>query len=333
MRKLLLILMIPILLFSSCNSKENATLSPEPEILYLRYADNQPDDYPTTRAARYFAKLVEERTEGRIQIDVYPDGVMGSEVSVLEQMRFGGIDFARFSLGILSDEYPELAVLTLPYIYRDKSHMWKVLDSEIGDYYLNIFPDKQVEGLAWFDAGARSFYTRKPVHTLEDLEGLRIRVQETDLMMRMFALLNVEPVKVPYGDVYSALQKNLVDGAENNIPSYYHTGHYEQSPYFFRSEHMRLPELMMMSYSARERIAEFDPKLLDIVRECAKEAGEYERVQWEHEELNAIRYCIDNGVEIIRPSSEERYKLKFAIEEIYEEFSEYDEVIRKIQSM
>ena len=330
MRRLIILLLIPLVLFSSCTREKEDV---QDDVLYLRYADNQPYDYPTSRAAVYFSNLVEERTNGRVLIEVIPDGVLGPETSVLQQMKFGGIDFARFSLGILCDEYPEFAVLTLPFLYRDKSHMWSVLDSEVGEHFLGLLDDSHIQGLAWLDAGARSFYTSRPVHSVEDLKGMRIRVQETELMERMFALLEVEPVKVPYGDVYSVLRQKIVDGAENNFPSYFHTGHYEQSPYFYKTEHMRLPELMMISAATRKRIEAVDPELFEIISECAREAGEYERILWVQEEVEAARFCQEHGVEIIIPTAEDRFKLRNATHAIYDEFSEYEDLIMQIQNM
>lgn len=330
MRGMILVAIASMLLFPSCQRSDAVEAG---DVLYLRYADNQPEDYPTSKAGRYFASLVDDMTGGRVVIDVYAGGTLGDEPSVLEQMRYGGIDFARCSLGILSDFYPDLAFMTLPFLYDDTEHMWRVLDSEIGDELLTVTQDSSVFGLAWFDAGARSFYTRNPVYSLADMEGLRIRVQETDLMTEIFELLNVVPVKIPYGDVYSALQKLMVDGAENNFPSYYHTGHYETAKYVFLDEHLMLPEMLMMSVSAKEKLDEFDPDLYPVIVECARQSGLYERVLWAEEEKRAKEACLESGCVIYYPSDEEKDEFRKAMAPIYEEFSEYGEIIERIRSM
>ena len=149
----------------------------EPEYVFS-YAENQPEDYPTTLGAKYFAELVEERTNGRIRILVQPVGVLGSENKVIKQMQYGGIDFARVSLAQLAEYIPSLNVLQMPYLYTDSDHMWRVLDGEIGDAFLESVSADDVIGLSWYDAGARNFYNSvKPVTCLEDLKGMRISVQ------------------------------------------------------------------------------------------------------------------------------------------------------------
>ena len=149
----------------------------------LTYAENQPEDYPTTQGAYQFAKLVFERTEGRVEIQVSAGGVLGEEQSTIEQMQFGGIDFARVSLSSLSDFLPKMNVLQLPYLYTDADHMWQVLEGEIGDEFLDSLDGTGLVALSWYDAGARNFYSaKKPIETLEDMEGLRVRVQESELM-------------------------------------------------------------------------------------------------------------------------------------------------------
>ena len=154
-----------------------------PELI-LRYAENQPEDYPTTQAALAFADLVAERTEGRVKVVVYSGGELGAEQSVIEQMQYGGIDFARVSLSQLAEYQPALSVLQLPFLYTDAPQMWRVLDGEIGDEFLSGLGAMDLVGLSWFDAGVRSFYTREKVTGLDDLQGLTIRVQESDKIGR-----------------------------------------------------------------------------------------------------------------------------------------------------
>ena len=202
--------------------------------LILRYAENQPEDYPTTQAALAFADLVAQRTDGRVKVLVYSGGELGAEQSVIQQMQFGGIDFSRVSLSQLAEYEPALSVLQLPYLYTDADQMWRVLDGTIGDEFLSTLESLELTGLSWFDAGVRSIYTRQKVTGLADLQGLTIRVQESDMMSEMITDLGAKPVKVVYSKVYAALHNGEIDGAENNWPSYEAMGHYEVAPYFFK---------------------------------------------------------------------------------------------------
>jgi tripartite ATP-independent transporter DctP family solute receptor len=300
----------------------------------LRYADNQSDGYPTVEAAKYFAELVKERTDGKIEVMVFPDSVLGSETSVMEQMGYGGIDMSRFSVGTLTRYFPKLWTLQLPYLYTDNDHMWRVLDGEIGDMYLEEVSGKGLIALAWYDAGARSVYTRVPVSGIEDLQGMVIRVMENDMMSRTIELLGAEAVQIPYGDVYSALQKMRIDGAENNLPSYVFTGHYQAAPYFYQDEHFRLPEVVMMSVYAEQKIAAVDPSFVGVVRTCAVESGLYERILWQQEEERAYEKAIASGVVVTKPSEDALLYLRQIMEPLYQELDEIaQDIVRRIEDI
>ena len=167
-----------VLALSGCGSRQTGeTGGPEPEFV-LTYAENQAEDYPTTLGAYRFAQLVEERTGGRIQIQVNAGGTLGDERTVIEQLQFGGIDFARVSLSPLAEFVPRMNVLQMPYLYNDSQHMWRVLEGPVGDEFLGAVDSAGLTALSWYDAGARNFYSsRKPVQTVEDVKGMRIRVQ------------------------------------------------------------------------------------------------------------------------------------------------------------
>ena len=248
--------------------QEEAASGPE---LILRYAENQPEDYPTTQAALAFADLVNERTGGRVKVAVYSGGELGAEQSVIQQMQFGGIDFARISLSQLAEYVPALSVLQLPYLYEDAAQMWRVLIGTIGDEFLAMLDAVDLVGLSWFDAGVRSFYTREKVTRLADLQGLTLRVQESDMMSDMVEAMGAVSVQVVYSDVYAALHNRKIDGAENNWPSYEAMSHYEVAPYFLQDEHTRVPEIQISSRAAQEKLAALDASFPAIVQECARE--------------------------------------------------------------
>ena len=307
------------------------TKQDQPALLF-RYADNQPKGYPTTLAADYFAKLVEERTEGKIAIRVFPDSVLGNEISVFRQMQFGGIDFARLSVSTLSEFVPEISILPLPYLFSDSEHMWRVLDGELGKQLLETIQPSGLVGMSWFDAGSRNIYTKTPVRSLDDMKHLRIRVQESDFLSRMVSLWGAVPEKISYEAVYSALQTGKIDGAENNWPSYEATGHYEVAPYYLLDAHSRLPEVQLISRNAMEEITALGDGYMDIVLQCAAESAQYERELWKERESRSETIVRESGCIVTELSEDERKRFQDAVAPIYEEFSgEMAEMIRRIQ--
>lgn len=315
------------LALSGCGPAEEAA-APE---LILRYADNQTEDYPTSMAAKYFAELVEERTGGRIRIRIYAGGELGDEISVFEQTQFGGVDFTRISAGTLAEFVPEAEVLQLPYLFTDADHMWRVLEGEIGDELLEAIRASGVVGLSWFDAGARNIYTRTPVHTLEELAGMNIRVQESDFMSRALRLWGAVPVQLTYSDVYSALQMGKIDGAENNWPSYESTGHFEAAPYYLLSGHFRLPETQIVSTVALDKIRAIDASYEEIVFQCARETALYERELWREREAESEELVKSYGCVVTELSAGEQEAFRLAVQPMYDGFSgETRELIDRI---
>lgn len=289
----------------------------EPEFV-LFYAENQKEDYPTTMGAYRFAKLVEEQTDGRIKILVLSGGEMGSEKEVIRQLMFGGIDFARVSLSQLSEYIPEMNVLQMPYLYASSEHMWKVLDGTIGDRFLDLIRNNGMIGLSWYDAGARSFYdSTRPITSLEDFKGIKIRVQESELMMDMVSALGATPVAISYERVYAAIERGEVEGAENNWPSYEAMGHYEVAKYYTEDEHTRVPEVQLCSEAFFHKLSAADQ---EIIISCAKESALYERELWKEREKEAKQAAIRHGVQVIELSQEEKERFQNAVTSVYEKY-------------
>ena len=330
MRRLTALLLAALLTLALCGCGKAQESGPA---LLLRCADNQPEDYPTTRAAEYFASLVEERTGGRIVIRVFPNAELGSEKSIFEQMQFGGIDFARVSVGTLAAEVPEAEMLQLPYLFRDAEHMWRVLDGKIGDELLLSVRKADVVGLSWFDAGARNIYTRKPAACLRDLKGLTIRVQESALMSEMIRLWGAIPVQMVYSEVYSALETGAIDGAENNWPSYEATGHFESAPYYLLDGHARLPELLLVSKVTLEKIKALDESYGDVLLQCAREAAIFERKLWKERERASEALVRENGCIVTSPDAAALQEFRDAAAPLYEGFPpEIQAIIKRIQA-
>ena len=262
--------------------------------IYLRLADNQREGDPTSVACDYFANLVEERSQGRIEILTFHSSRLGDEKSTVNQLRYGGIDIVRVSIALLYDYNQELSVLQMPYLYKDSDHMWAILDSDIGDYFLASLRDNGMEGLCWYDAGARNFYTvNKEIRSVKDLEGLKIRVQQSNFMIDLISALGADPVDLPYEEVRMALHSHRIDGAENNFPSYISTGHSLMAPNLVMDEHTRIPEMIVMN---KKILDEFSTEDQELIRQAALDSSLYQRELWKSEEEgNRKRFVASGG--------------------------------------
>lgn len=260
-------------------------------------SDNQPPNYPTTIGDRKFADLVRERTDGRIVIDVYDSAQLFDEKSAIESTQMGGLAFCRVNAQPLSDFTPALGVLSLPYIFRDEDHLWKVLNGPIGQDILDEMLDNGLVGLTYYDSGSRSFYnSRREVKTPEDMKGLKIRVQQSKLMMGMVSALGASPTPMSYGEVFTGLQSGVIDGAENNWPSYFSTSHWEVAKYFCLDHHTRTPEVLCMSRAIWEGMSAEDQK---IIKDAAVESQATQRQAWKEYEAKSIKAITDSGRAVI----------------------------------
>lgn len=312
---------------------KKAEPAPKPvQAITLRLAETHPADYPTTLGNYEFARLVEEKTEGRIKIEVYPSAQLGEEKAVIEQVQIGAIDLARTSIGPLTEFSPSLNVLQLPYIYQDGEHMWKVLNSEIGDQFLESVEASNFIGLGWFDPGARNFYNSvREIKSLADLKGLKLRVMQSQLMMDMVSALGASPTPMPYGEVYSSIQTKVIDGAENNWPSYDTSSHFEVAKYYTIDEHIRVPEIIIASKVALSKLSADD---LATLKEAAKEAQMFQREKWAEKEKVSRDKVTAAGSIITELDPAAKAEFQAAMEPLYEKYAgDYADVIEKIQGM
>lgn len=322
------ICMVGLLLVLSLGNKYMRSKEPQPEYVFL-YAENQTPDYPTTLGALEFARLVEEQTQGRIRILVRSEGELGTEKEVIKQMEYGGIDFARVSISQLAEHVPKLNVLQMPYLYEDSLHMWRVLDGEIGTDFLQIAQECDLVGLSWYDAGARNFYTTgKPITCLEDMQGMYIRVQESEMMASMVEALGAKAMQIGYADVYSSLEKGVVDGAENNWPSYEAMQHYEVAEYYTIDEHTRVPEMQICSKHTWDKLSLEEQ---EIIKSCAQQSALYERELWAERETQAKQKALAAGVKVTELSVAEKKRFREAMTQLYQTYGgEYLDIIRQI---
>ncbi len=300
--------------------------------MVLRLAETHPGDYPTTLGDIEFARLVEEKTEGRIKVEVYHSKQLGEEKDVIEQVQFGAIDFTRVSVGPMTEFSPELAVVALPYIYKSPDHMWNVLNSKIGDDLLAGLESSNFVGLGWYDGGARSFYNSvKPIKTLEDLAGLKFRVMQSELMVDMVEALGASPTPMPYGEVYSAIQTNVIDGAENNWPSYDTSSHFEVATYYTLDEHLRVPEILIASKIVMDKVSADD---LALIREAALESQMFQREQWSAKEASSEEKIRAAGNEIYELPAEEKARFAEQMVPVWDKHAgDYKSIIAAIQAM
>lgn len=334
-KRILLALSVSIIgvtFMTGCGSEQRAVQEDDGDTIVLRYAENQVGDYPTTLAAKKFAELVKDGTNGRIVIDVYDNASLTTEDAVVKQIKYGTIDMSRVSISVLSDITHDLEVLELPYMYRDSEHMWKVLDGDIGKEFLRKMESEGVVGLSWYDAGVRNFYTsKKEIKTLEDLKGLNIRVQESPLMMDLVKCLGANPIPMAYGDVYDGLKSGAIDGAENSFPSYEAMNHYKEAKYYVLDGHSRIPEIQIVSARTMEKLSETDRQIL---RMCAAESAKYERELWKAREQDSEKKVKAGGTVITELSAEERAKFEKAVQPIYEKYgSIFKDLVQRIKDV
>lgn len=301
----------------------------------LTLAEVHAEGYPTTLADREFARLVEEKTEGRIKIEVYAGGTLyGQETGAIEALQIGDLAFSRVSASPVASYVPAINVIQLPYLYTDGDHMWRVLNSEIGQ---GMLADIQTSGsglvgLAYYDAGSRNFYTKTPVRQLSDLKGMKIRMQNNAMMVDMVELLGANGVTgIGPNDVYSAIQQGTIDGAENNWPTYESMGDYEAAPYFTLDGHTRVPEILLASEKV---LSSLDPADVEIIKQCAKETQEYEIQKWAEREKSSQEKVLAGGATAIELTAEQFAEFQSKMGPLYKEYGAgYEDLIAQIQSM
>ncbi len=327
MKKGILVLLLVFLAAGLC---WGAAAEEADELIVLRLAETHGADYPTTQGDYEFARLVEERTDGRIKIEVYPGSQLGEERAVIEQVQFGAIDFTRVSISPLAAFASDFNALQMPYLYRSPAHMWEVLNSEIGDEFLGSLEPAGFVGLSWFDSGARSFYNSvRPIKTVADLAGLKIRVQESALMVGLVEALGAVATPMPFGEVYSAIQTGVIDGAENNWPSYYSTSHYEVAGYYTLDEHTRVPEITIASKITMDKLSAADQ---EIIKQAAKDSMAFQIKAWADYEKVAEDAVVANGNEIYRLTDNSAFQ--DAMQPLYDALSpELQKVVEKVRAV
>ena len=270
--------------------------------IVLKSSDTHPDGYPTVEAVKYMGELLKERSNGRIAVEVYHSAQLGEEKDTIEQTRAGVIDLNRVSMGPFNGLVPETRVVSLPYIFRSTDHMHKVMDGDVGQEILAGFEPHGLVGLAYYDGGARSFYnSQKPITSVEDLKGMKFRVMQSDIFVDMVNALGANAVPLPYGEVYSSIETGVIDGAENNFPSYESAKHSEVAKHYSLDEHLIVPEVLVMAKSSWDKLS---PEDQELVKQAAKDSVEKQRELWEAREKESRKMVEDAGSTITTPDKQ-----------------------------
>ena len=273
------------------------TLADSGRVLKLGHSLDQ--NHPVHKAMIFMAEKLHEKSAGRLQLQVFPNGQLGAETELIEQLQRGALAMAKTSTAPLESFIPEMAVFGVPYVFRDEEHFWTVLEGETGKLLLEACLAKGLRGLCYYDAGARSFYSiDRPILSPSDLRGLKIRVQKSKTAMDMVAALGASPTPVPYGELYTALQQKMVDGAENNPPSFFNSRHFEVCKHLSLDEHTRVPDLLLMSEMKWKSLSTQEQQW---VQSAAEESARYQRQLWKEGIDRVTEALVDEGVTIHTP--------------------------------
>ncbi|MDG4716815.1 MULTISPECIES: TRAP transporter substrate-binding protein [Winogradskyella] len=262
-----------------------------------------------------------EISGGKMQLEIYPSQQLGTERECIELLQIGSLDMTKVSVGVMENFAPRMKVFGLPYLFRDRAHAFEVLDGPIGQELLDEGTKYWIKGMCYYDAGSRSFYTKdKPINSPEDLKGLKIRVMESVTAMDMVKSLGGSPTPISWGELYTSLQQGVVDGAENNPPSFYLSRHYEVCKYYSLDEHTVLPDVLIIGTHVWDRLSEQQKKWL---QQAVDQSVSYQRELWAEAEKEALEEVQKAGVTVVRPD-----KSSFAndVEGVYEAYSKDDDM-------
>ena len=279
----------------------------------------------------FMQERVHEKSGGSLRIDIYPSQQLGTERQLLELLQLGSLGMTKVAAAVLEGFAPKYKVLSLPYLFRDEAHRFAVFEGPIGQELLLSSEDYWLRGLTYYDAGSRSFYTKdRPIRTPDDLAGLKIRTLESITQLQMVRALGGSATPISWGELYTALQQGVVDGAENNPPSFYTSRHYEVCKYYTLDEHTGIPDVLLIStivwnkLSAQERI---------WVTEAARESAEHQKQLWKAATEEALQAVQAAGVEVIRPDKAAFAEKSAVLYEAYRDQPAIADLIQRIQAL
>jgi tripartite ATP-independent transporter DctP family solute receptor len=306
------------LLAAACGSQSETTV--------IKLAHGLDPTHPVHHAMQFLAERVGEESGGTMRIDIYPSEQLGTERQALELLQIGSLGMTKVSAAVLENFAAPFKVLSLPYIFQNEAHQWTVLQGPIGREMLDMAARFRLRGLCFYDAGSRSFYTKdRPILAPSDLAGLKIRTQESATATRMVSLLGGSATPIAWGELYTALQQGVVDGAENNPPSFHLSRHYEVARYYSLNEHTGVPDVLLVSTVVWNDLTS---QQQDWLQQAANESAQRQRLLWQRATEEALRVVQADGVQVLRPD-----KTPFAdlLAQMYEDYRDEPAVYALIQ--
>lgn len=296
------------------------------DVTVIKLAHGLDPTHPVHQAMEFLAERASEKSGGTMRVDIYPSEQLGTERQALELLQIGSLGMTKVSAAVLENFAAPFKVLSLPYIFRSDAHKWAVLEGPIGHEMLEMAASFRLRGLCFYDAGSRSFYTKdRPILTPSDLAGLKIRTQESATATRMVSLLGGSATPIAWGELYTALQQGVVDGAENNPPSFYLSRHYEVARYYSLNEHTAVPDVLLVSTVVWDDLTAQQQQWL---QEAANESAQLEKSLWQEATEQALTAVQNDGVQVLRPD-----KTPFAekLAPMYEDYRDEPAVYTLIQ--
>ena len=315
-------LLTMVFALSACSNKNDTVI--------LRLGHSLDTQHTVHKAMVYLGERLDFYSKGKMKVIIYPSSQLGSEREMVELLQIGSLAMTKVSASPLEGFVPEMQLFSIPYVFRDKEHFWKVLDSDLGKSLLKGTENVRLKGLGYYDAGSRSFYTTdSPVYSPADLQGKKIRVLNSPTAVRTVKALGAAATPVSWGELYTALQQGVVDGAENNPPSYYLSRHYEISKYYTLDEHTSVPDVMLASLKVWNDLTEEQQHWLTM---AMADSVEYQKTLWQQASDDALAAVKAEGVEVIYP---DKQLFRDAVKEFHESFAgtEVGNIMQKIEKM
>ncbi|MAI37025.1 TRAP transporter substrate-binding protein [Alteromonas sp.] len=323
-RLLCLLLLIPLTALYGCNDKG------QDETYVIRLGHQLDINHPVHKGLVFLKEELERNSEGKMSIVIYPSSQVGDEREVLELIQIGSMGMTKVSASALETFVPEMKVFSLPYLFNDKAHYWKTLNGEVGKALLAAGEQYRFKGLGYFDAGSRSFYTtKKPVQSPDDLKGQKIRVMNSQTAVSMVNTMGGSATPVSWGELYTSLQQGVVDGAENNLPSFYFSKHYEVSQYLILDEHTSIPDVIIVGTHVWDQLSATQKTWL---QDAMKAATEYQKEMWAQSTEKSLEIVKEAGVQVIAADKEQ---FQQSVAPIYEGLrgSELERLVQQIKAL
>lgn len=299
------------------------------QAIEMRSADvHNSDEYPTVVAVKHMSQLLDQRSGGKYKIKVFNKSALGSEKETIDQVKIGALELNRVNISALNSICPKTLVPTMPFLFSSIAHMRKSLDGPIGEEILKGCEAEGLVGLAFYDSGARSIYAKKPVKTVADAKGLKIRVQQSDLWVSLVGAMGANATPMPTAEVFTALKTGVIDAAENNIPSYEGFKHFEAVKFYSRTEHSMAPEMLVMSKAVFDKLPKADQELF---RAAAKESVAFQRQKWDEQEAKSLAAVTKGGATIVEGIDKASFQAVMA--PVYEKFVTTPDLKRLVKAV